>query len=110
MYRFWDKRFAVAANEVTESCMTTLVPYSFPDDENLKKYKNCYDRISKFDGVLKKRHQVAMFHGDEVNEEAMLFVNYCFCRFANLMEKTPKMKEVIFYIYRVEISSHFFFC
>jgi len=95
VYRFWDKRFAVSGNEAKESCMTTLVPYSYPEHKHLKKYKNSHDKISEFDAVLKGRHQVAMFHGDEVNEEAMLFVNYCFRKLAELLENTPTMKEEI---------------
>merc|ERR1719334_2126264 len=71
---FWESTFAVTANEEPESQMVSLIPYKYPSDGRLQKFRAAHTEVAKWNAVLEGDHHVGMFHGDEVNEEAILFV------------------------------------
>jgi len=91
----WDKTFAVTQNEEPESQTVSLIPYKYPSDARLLKYRDAHIEVAKWNAALEGDHRVAMFHGDEVNEEAMLFVNYCFYELSMLLSKEKGLLDAI---------------
>jgi len=75
--------------------MVSLIPYKYPSIGRLQKYKAAHIEVAKWNAVLEGDHHVAMFHGDEVNEEAMLFVNYCFYQLNMLFSKEKGLLDAI---------------
>ncbi|KAI9010768.1 hypothetical protein DFJ74DRAFT_685554 [Hyaloraphidium curvatum] len=80
--------FAVTKNEVGEVGRKTLIGYETPEPEDcglplevLEAHRRVADR---HEGVIdtavqyEKNVEIAMFHNDEVNQEAILFVNWAF--------------------------------
>jgi len=92
---FWDKTFAVAPNEEPESQMVSLIPYKYPSDGRLQRYQAAHTEVAKWNAVLEGDHHVGMFHGDEVNEEAILFVNYCFFQLDMLFLREKGLQDAI---------------
>ena len=82
-----DPSFAVARNEAMESGTRRLLPYARRrDDEHVpRELHDAHAFVAdELEGVidlvvtLEREVRVEMFHGDEVNEEAALFVNWAY--------------------------------
>ena len=81
-------RFAVARNEISEYGTRVLVPYRPPHPRTSQVPKelilaqqvvaDCYEGVIDTMVGSDKHVTIEMFHGDEVNEEAMLFANWAF--------------------------------
>lgn len=88
-----DPQFAVGPNEHPEVGDRRLHPYQAPDGEALGIPQDLIDAhemtADEYEGVIdtaiayEREINIAMFHSDEVNEEAILFANWAYCLLRN---------------------------
>lgn len=90
---FQDQFFAVTKNELPETGLKRLVPYS-PEDIALdKKILTAYHKLTNYHtGMLESFYpleslDIVMLHNDEVNEEAVLFINWALNKISSFSEK-----------------------
>jgi L-asparaginase/Glu-tRNA(Gln) amidotransferase subunit D len=96
---FNDSQFGVTKNEVPEKGLKKLVPYSTEGLKLKKEIIETYEELARYHtGIIEEyypveRLDVVMLHNDEVNEEAILFLNWALSKITFFTEKHFSLLE-----------------
>ncbi len=104
---FTDQYFAVKQNEMPEVGLKRLIIYKPPKDKVPDELIKVYNKISKLhvglleDFYLLESLDIVMLHGDEVNEEAILFINWALSLISKfsrshfkILQEDPQLRKI----------------